>query len=772
MSYNPYKQFDLIFKAFEDMQKDKYVFWEDKDTRIQKRYPKIPHEKAKDSYLFFVRRPARHSRQVVVKTLSNLDKRGTYNAISYVIRHSDSSYAIDELGNSVSLKEIMSDWKNDFGTHKNSKDSWHLCFSINEELTDRNIKALQESVKAVLEKHFYAHKYIQVLHTHQNNPHIHVVVNKRNMITHKKLHFKEKSDIRDFFTDIKNDFAIALNFHGLYYSNAQRVERESILSKSSFLDTIGHNDYYKDTIEQLDKDRDRLLKKRDNISKKTDILNDDLKDLQKQRDELQNIIDDIKSKELYFYAEKSKVLKEVEKILTSNKKDKKAIGALFDSIPQYPDKSVMFFALKQIKEISKTIKAKRHEKRLLSKDYNSIDKHIREVEREARYHRQEFSKDTDDKALVTKAKERYLDFILKHKRGATKSQLDVARNIHNQIREEQKALEIHLSMQQQFDNLLLKHFNIHTNSFSLIHACKNLDKKMRILHNMDKYALTDSKIYENYFNTLKENSVVLDKIINEKILHYESILTNEKEWDKYSLNTLNYYHKEFMTLVTYLDNKDYQMSENDKNELKDKIDTYMVKKQAEFKQKQEQHDKLQYYKDFIEWYIQQHKFSSPDYIRKSLTEKAKNNTIEQYFIQYNDSGLLDYMVYLRQKEKEKKDITATQNVSKDTPKELQELPESQLKESKEFYRQFVEWYAKEFDFNDDISLKELYLKRALSGELENSFAKQYNTAIDDFKAYLNKEYGYNIYAKKDTAKDSKTESKTALQNDKDKGIER
>ncbi len=27
MSYSPYKQFDLVFKAFENMQKDKYVFF-------------------------------------------------------------------------------------------------------------------------------------------------------------------------------------------------------------------------------------------------------------------------------------------------------------------------------------------------------------------------------------------------------------------------------------------------------------------------------------------------------------------------------------------------------------------------------------------------------------------------------------------------------------------------------------------------------------------------------------------------------------------------
>ncbi len=53
MSYNPYKQFDLIFKAFEDMQKDKYVFWEDKDTRIQKRYLKF-HTKKLGIVIYFL----------------------------------------------------------------------------------------------------------------------------------------------------------------------------------------------------------------------------------------------------------------------------------------------------------------------------------------------------------------------------------------------------------------------------------------------------------------------------------------------------------------------------------------------------------------------------------------------------------------------------------------------------------------------------------------------------------------------------------------------
>lgn len=132
-------------------------------------------------------------------------------------------------------------------------------------------------------------------------------------------------------------------------------------------------------------------------------------------------------------------------------------------------------------------------------------------------------------------------------------------------------------------------------------------------------------------------------------------------------------------------------------------------------------------------------------------KKDKENEINYYKIMQEVSHYLT--------NDEKKELA---DIQKD-----RELPESQLKESKEFYRQFVEWYAKEFDFNDDISLKELYLKKALSGELENSFAKQYNTAIDDFKAYLNKEYGYNIYAKEDTEQTDieKDFNEYALKND-------
>ena len=52
----------------------------------------------------------------------------------------------------------------------------HLIFSINEPCDDqKKLRALKESVHNVLGLNFSGHKYAFVLHTHQNNPHVHVV---------------------------------------------------------------------------------------------------------------------------------------------------------------------------------------------------------------------------------------------------------------------------------------------------------------------------------------------------------------------------------------------------------------------------------------------------------------------------------------------------------------------------------------------------------------------------------------------------------------------
>ena len=168
---------------------------------------------------------ANKSQAVVVKLLSNLGKKGVKNAISYCVRNSESSFVTNENGEKVTTKEILKDWEKDFGNNENSKEAWHLCFSIKENPTQENLNKLQESVSEVMQEKFYGYKYAMILHTHQNNPHIHIVVNKRNFLTNKKIHFENKGDIKEFFSDIREDFSYSLRARGLNYENKNALEK-------------------------------------------------------------------------------------------------------------------------------------------------------------------------------------------------------------------------------------------------------------------------------------------------------------------------------------------------------------------------------------------------------------------------------------------------------------------------------------------------------------------------------------------------------------------
>ena len=100
------------------------------------------------------------SKQVVVKTLSNLDKIGAKNALSYVIRNSDNDFALNQNGEPQSLREIMKDWSKDFTHKKNAKEVLHLAFCIdeqNDEYHTNEIK-LKRAVEAVMQKNFFLYK--------------------------------------------------------------------------------------------------------------------------------------------------------------------------------------------------------------------------------------------------------------------------------------------------------------------------------------------------------------------------------------------------------------------------------------------------------------------------------------------------------------------------------------------------------------------------------------------------------------------------------------
>lgn len=231
------------------------------------------------------------SKQSVVKMISNLPKDSIKRCIDYALKNSLDGYAINEKGERVGSDEVMAEWKKDFGKNKNSKDAWHLMFSIKEPCSDeRTLKALQDSVKSVLGTNFSGHKYAMVLHTHQNNPHVHVVLNKRNNFTNKKIHFNSKAEIRDFFDDTRTNFAYALSARGLNYENKnflqKDLKREFNHIKSNIKLEVDDytakdkiNDYY-------DKKQDINKEKYKATTSRIEVMNDELERLKKANKEL------------------------------------------------------------------------------------------------------------------------------------------------------------------------------------------------------------------------------------------------------------------------------------------------------------------------------------------------------------------------------------------------------------------------------------------------------------------------------------------------------
>lgn len=234
------------------------------------------------------------SKQSVVKMISNLPQTSIKRCIDYALKNSLDGYAINEKGERVSSDEVMADWKKDFGKNQNSKDAWHLMFSIKESCSDeQTLKALQDSVKNVLGTNFAGHKYTFVLHTHQNNPHVHVVLNKRNQFTNKKIHFNSKSEIRDFFDDTRTNFAYALSARGLNYENKNFLQKDLKrefnniklnlkLEADDYTAKDKINDYY-------DKMQDKNKEKYKATSSRIEAMNDELEKLKKANKDLLNL---------------------------------------------------------------------------------------------------------------------------------------------------------------------------------------------------------------------------------------------------------------------------------------------------------------------------------------------------------------------------------------------------------------------------------------------------------------------------------------------------
>ena len=269
---------------------------------------------------------SKNTKQSVVKMISNLPRESIKRCIDYTLNNSIDGSAINEKGERVSSDEIMKNWSKDFGTNKNSKDAWHLIFSINEPCNDeKTLNALVDSVSEILSRNFMGHKYALVLHTHQNNPHVHVVLNKRNDMTRRKIHFDTRDEIKDFFDEVRTDFAYSLGARGLKYENKNAMHKDLKKEFSKIKSSINlEQDSYtaKDkTLEFYEQMQEKNKREYNATSSRIKAMNDEIDLLKKANDEL--------TRQFLLYVQKKgkkrfklgKELKENNKILLQKRKD-------------------------------------------------------------------------------------------------------------------------------------------------------------------------------------------------------------------------------------------------------------------------------------------------------------------------------------------------------------------------------------------------------------------------------------------------------------------
>ncbi|GAA8772703.1 hypothetical protein BTM120_14870 [Helicobacter pylori] len=164
--------------------------------------------------------------------------------MDYIAKHGE--LVRDEFFNEVNYNDIAEQWNEQFEKLLENKSrvkncALHLVFSINENCNEKNLKALELSVYQTLTNTLgYDYPFIMKLHTHQNNPHAHVIINKTNKITNKQLRFNSKDSCKEFYHTLRETFKDCLfaNSKGeLQYSNTPNIYK-AIKDIETELDTL------------------------------------------------------------------------------------------------------------------------------------------------------------------------------------------------------------------------------------------------------------------------------------------------------------------------------------------------------------------------------------------------------------------------------------------------------------------------------------------------------------------------------------------------------
>ncbi len=183
-------------------------------------------------------------KQVVIKNIGNMTRLHSKRAMDYIAKHGE--LVRDEFFNEVNYNDIAEQWNEQFEKLLEDKSrvkncALHLVFSIDENCNEKNLKALELSVYQTLTNTLgYDYPFIMKLHTHQNNPHVHVIINKTNKITNKQLRFTSKDSCKEFYHTLREtfkDYLFANSKGELQYSNTPNIYR-AIKDIETELDTL------------------------------------------------------------------------------------------------------------------------------------------------------------------------------------------------------------------------------------------------------------------------------------------------------------------------------------------------------------------------------------------------------------------------------------------------------------------------------------------------------------------------------------------------------
>ncbi|WP_207618877.1 relaxase/mobilization nuclease domain-containing protein [Helicobacter pylori] len=148
---------------------------------------------------------------VLIKNIGQMKRSHLENALSYALENSETAY--NEMFMECDKQFILETWLNDFDLTNDYNEAMHLVFSIKDKPDEETMQGLLYSTWESLKVRLPEYKFALVPHTHQDHAHIHCFINKTNQLTRRRLRFKGREDCKEFFNELRNEFAYRLNNH-------------------------------------------------------------------------------------------------------------------------------------------------------------------------------------------------------------------------------------------------------------------------------------------------------------------------------------------------------------------------------------------------------------------------------------------------------------------------------------------------------------------------------------------------------------------------------